>query len=231
MAKTKNKTLKKPATKTEAKEEKTLRTSSFADGLRYPWGEPKRLLNGLWFLIPIVGWFALTGYFQKILRALVAGNKTSLPEFVDFSDNLKSGFIIFVKAIPLFLAHTLLYSVPLIGQVAGWVAFVFFMPYLYINLMVTKKFEEGFNVQKAFDAVSNNLKEYIIAYLKSIGFVAIYGLPFLMLIIPQIDALAFLKVYIYGSLFMPLVGLVLIGIPCLSFGHAFYLAEFYAKHS
>lgn len=179
------------------------KVSSFSDGLRYPWGVPKRLWNILWALIPVVGWLALISYSQSIIRAMVAGNKTSLPEFIGFGENLRKGFLLFVKSLPLLIAYSLIFSVPGIGRVAGFIAFVFFLPYLMINFFVTDKFEESFNIKKVWDNVFNNLREYLIAYVKTIGFVLIYGV----------------------------LSIILIGIPCLHFGCLFFLAEFYTSHN
>lgn len=192
---------KKP--KAQQKEKTKTSISSFSDGLRYPWGTPKRLLNILWLLIPFIGGFALIGYSQSIIRATVAGNKTSLPEFIGFKDNLKKGFRLFVKALPLLIAYSLVYSLPGIGSIAGWIACMFFLPYLTINLIITDKFEESFNIKKAYNVVFHNIEEYIMAFLKTLGFIIIYSF----------------------------LSIILIGIPCLAFGHVFFLAEFYSNHN
>jgi len=177
--------------------------SRFTEGLKYPWGNAKRQWNILWALIPIIGWFALIGYCQGILRAIIAGNKTNLPEFVGFGDNFKRGFMLFVKILPLMIAYSLVYKIPVIGTTAGFIAEVFFVPYLTINLLVTGKFEESFNIKKTWNAVFNNFGEYLLAYIKTIGFVIIY---------------VFLSI-------------ILVGIPGLMFGQLFFLAEFYSNHS
>lgn len=206
MAKTKKKRVIKTKPKVEvipAEKKPASKISSFSNGLKYPWGNAKRLWNILWILIPIIGWLALFGYMQSIVRAIVAGNKSYLPEFISFGDNLKRGLMLFLKIIPLMLAYVLVASIPYIGQLAGLVAEVFFLPYLVINLFVTDKFEESFNIKKTCNAVCNNLGDYLIAYLKTLGFGIIY-------------------------LFL---SIVLIGIPCLTFGKLFFLTEFYANHS
>ena len=189
--------------KTQIIKKANSQVSGFTDGLKYPWGNAKRLLNIFWALIPIIGWFALIGYCQSILRAIIAGNKTELPKFIGFGDNLKRGFLLFLKAIPLVIAYSIVSFIPLIGPLAGWFIEIFFIPYLMINLFVTDKFKESFNLRKTWDAVFNNIGEYLIAYIKTIGFALIYGL----------------------------LSIVLVGIPCLAFGQGFFLAEFYANHS
>lgn len=182
---------------------KIVKISSFSDGLKYPWGNPKRLWNVLWVLIPILGWLALIGYTQNIIRAIVAGNKAYLPEFVGFKDNLKRGFYLSVKMLPLLLAYFFINTIPVAGPIAGCIAMIFFLPYLMINLFVTDNFEESFNIKKTWNMVFNNLEEYIWAFVKTMGFSIIYLL----------------------------LSIILIGIPCLSFGKNFFLAEFYANHN
>jgi len=218
-------------TKKKAKPKKIVPSktiSSFKEGLKYPWGVPRRLWNILWMLLPIMGllvimgylqdrlWallpmvglvaislLAIVGYFQRIVRAIVAGNKTHLPEFGSFWENAKKGFILLVKMIPLMLVYSLVYYTPFIGLWAGWFVEIFFMPYLMINLFVTDKFEESFNIRKTWDAVFGNVQEYLVAYVKTIGFIVIYM------------AASF----------------IIVGIPCLAFAQVFFLAEFYANHS
>jgi len=191
-------------TKKKTTEKKSLpKISTFSDGLRYPWGVPKRLWNILWALIPVLGWLALIGYSQNIIRAIVAGNKKDLPEFISFGENLRKGFLLFVKMLPLVLAYFFITTIPVIGGIAGFVAVVFFMPYLIINLFITDDFGESFNIKKVWDNVFNNLEEYLIAYLKMIGFTLVYGILLI----------------------------ILIGIPCLQFGCWFFLAEFYTNHN
>lgn len=189
-------------TKKKIAEKLEIKVSSFSEGLKYSWGVPKRLLNILWALIPIIGWLALVSYSQSIIRAIIAGNKDNLPEFIGFGENLRKGFLLFIKSLPILIAYSLIFSIPGIGQIVGWIAFVLFLPYLGINLLVTDRFEESFNIKKAWNAVSKNLEEYLIAYLKTIGFVLVYGL----------------------------LSILLVGIPCLAFGHFLFLAEFYANH-
>jgi hypothetical protein len=53
--------------------------STFISGLRYPWAKPGRLWNVLWFLVPIIGWFALLGYVVRIVQALNKGHVKELP--------------------------------------------------------------------------------------------------------------------------------------------------------
>ncbi|MFH1637121.1 MAG: DUF4013 domain-containing protein [Candidatus Woesearchaeota archaeon] len=176
---------------------------NFISGMTYPWGRAKGLLNIFWALIPILGWLALMGYGKKIIQELVKGNTNSLPVFGGFWENLEKGFWVFVLLIPLYVVVTVLGWIPLLGRLIVPVIAIFFIPYLVINFMVKGQFAATLEIKKAASEVFKNLGEYVVAFLKTIAFGIVYGL------------LCF----------------VLIGIPCLSFGQYFYLADFYRKHS
>lgn len=175
----------------------------FEQGMKFPWQKPERLWYGLWVLLPIIGWFALGGYGVKIIKALVAGKNKELPTFGKFWDNFMIGLIILIKLIPLMIVVSLLQHVPLIGKILHFAAIIFFVPYLYINLVVTGKFEESFNIKKAWDIIFvKNFADYLIVIFKTLGFIIAYGI----------------------------LSIVLVGIPCLMFGEYYYLCNFYAKN-
>ncbi|MBD3248752.1 DUF4013 domain-containing protein [Candidatus Woesearchaeota archaeon] len=175
----------------------------FVEGLKYPWGNPKKLWNILWVLVPILGIFALIGYVQKIMRSIVGGDVSGLPEFGNFMENLKNGFVLFLKMIPIMVVVVIVNMIPFIGWFAYLLITVFFLPWLMINLFVKDTLKATFEFEKAAKAVFGNFVEYIIAYVKTIVYAIIYGL----------------------------LSLVLVGIPCLQFGQNIYLADFYAKTS
>jgi len=179
---------------------------SFKDGLRYPWGEPKRLWYILWVLVPILGWLALLGFVQKIVRSLIGGNDKTLPDFGSLGENFVDGFWVFVKLIPLIIVYQLVVLVLGFIPVFGWFAIMFIawilMPYLILHFLNTGKFEDTFALKKTWDTVFGDFVGYLIAMLKTIGFGLIYGV----------------------------LMLVLVGIPCYAFGSSVFLAEFYRTH-
>jgi hypothetical protein len=175
--------------------------SDLPTGLKYPWNNAARLWNILWGLIPLIGQLALIGYMQKIVRALVKGDKSGLPEFGDFWDNLRNGFWIFVKLIPLFIVLGLVNWIPFIGRLAYWFLAIFFVPYIVIRFLYTGEFKDTFNYQIVVDDVFGDISNYLMALLKTI----VYGV------------------------FYWVLSFILIGIPCLYFGGYYFLAEFYAN--
>ena len=175
---------------------------SLKEGLKYPWNKASRLWNILWLLFPIFGWFALAGYFKRIIKELVKGNNKQLPEFGKFWQNFKDGIIIFVFMIPTIIALFMVKMIPLIGDVLSTLIEVFLLPWLIINFFVKETFDSLWDIKNAFSLVFENAVDYIFAYLKTLIFTLIYGL----------------------------LSIVLVGIPCYIFGNSFFLAEFYRNN-
>lgn len=174
---------------------------AFSEGLEYPWGKAKRLWNILWALVPIVGILALIGYESKIVQAIVGGNKKGLPAFGSFKSNMKIGFFLVLKSLPLFGILWLIGQIGLVGKIINIIAYVFIVPYLVINLLHTNRIDAVFEIPKAIRAVFGNLGDYIRVVLRTILFVVIYGV----------------------------LSMILIGIPCLEFGEYVYIADFYGR--
>jgi hypothetical protein len=172
---------------------------NFIEGLKYPWKNPKRLWNILWILIPILGFFAIIGYIRKIVLELLKENKEGLPEFGDFWDNLKIGFKLFIYIIPTMVLLSLIELIPFIGSPISYLISFFLLPWLFINLYVKGEFNAIWEIRKAFEEVTNRFLDYLVAFLKTIGF----GI-----------------IYIIASF-------ILIGIPCYTFGSMYYLVDFY----
>lgn len=176
--------------------------ADFPDGLKYPWNRMGRLWNILWALIPIVGWLALIGYIRKIVRSIVGGDMEGLPEFGSFGDNLKVGFWVFVKLIPLYIVVAVIGMIPFVGWLANLFLQIFFVPYLVIHFLVTDEFKATFDYKAVMDYVFQNVGDYLIAFVKTLGYAIVYGV----------------------------LSIVLIGIPCLYFGGYYFMAEYYAKN-
>lgn len=181
---------------------------SLKQGIKFPWQKPRRLLYALWILVPIFGWFAMAGFGVKIIKNLVKGKNKEVPEFGKFWENFLNGCIIILKIIPLLIVITicdwLLIKIPLLGTLL-YIMFVLLtlllVPYLFVNLVVTWQVEESFNVKKAWSVITKNLKDYLIAYLKS---------------------------FAYGIIYI-LLSIILIGIPCNMYGKYYFFSDFYRK--
>ncbi|MBT4166462.1 DUF4013 domain-containing protein [archaeon] len=188
-----------------SKKTKVPETLNFSQAFKYPFNRAKGMLNILWILLPIFGWFALGGYGVRIIQEFTKGQFQKLPTF-KFSSDMKLGFFMFIKSIPFIIAYMIVLA-PLY-LMSPWIStpiriFVemFMLPILTINFLnketVSSFFEFGM-VKYVF----NNLGDYIIAMLKSIGLAIIY---FFMIII-------------------------LVGIPAMAFTQNIFLADFYRRN-
>lgn len=204
MAKKKKKAVAKKVAKKIVKSNVAVENiSTFGQGLKYPWIRGKRLWNILWVLVPIFGWLVLFGYCVNIIKAIVNGKKDGLPELKGIWDNFVLGFMMLIKLIPLIIVIILIELIPFIGWLIMLFLGVVFIPYLIINLFVKDDIVASFDVTKTWNVVMGNFKEYIIAWLKTLGYCIIYVL----------------------------LSFILVGIPALVFGRMFYLAEFYSNHN
>jgi hypothetical protein len=186
---------------TKAKITKDIK-ETFVEGLKYPWNNASRLWYALWLLVPIYGWLALLGYTKIITIEMVKGNRIELPKFGKSYKNFKEGAYIFFLLIPTIFALALINMIPLIGWIVAYLGYIFLLPWLAINFMVKGTFESLWEIEKAANIVLDNVKEYLLAFLKTLGYYFIYW------------ALSF----------------VIVGIPCNMFGKGYFLTEFYAKH-
>jgi hypothetical protein len=192
---------KKAVKKSKAKKFNVKGYSDIPTGLKYPWSKPGRLWNILWILIPILGLFAIIGYVQKIVRTIVGGDKKELPAFGNFWDNMKAGFWVVIKLIPLIIVLNIIKWIPILGPIAWLFLALFFVPYIVVHFLVTGDFASTFDYQKVVDDVFGDIKNYVLALLKTI---------------------------VYGAVYY-VASLVLVGIPCLHFGGCYFMAEFYAN--
>jgi len=176
----------------------------FGSGFKYPFKRPVGLLNILWFLLPIIGWFALFGYGIRIVKHFIRGDFKELPRF-RFGKSLGLGFLMFLKSIPFGIAIIFVYIIvgliPFVGFLGSLFISLFVVPILTINFFKKETVESYFELSKV-KAVFDNLGEYIIVILKSIALKVIF---FIMIII-------------------------LVGIPAGAFTKNIFMADFYRRY-
>jgi len=175
----------------------------FGSAFSYPFNRAKGMLNVLWLLLPIFGWFALSGYGVRIVQGFIRGKFKELPLF-SFGSDMKLGFFMFLKSIPFVFAYMIFYYVlefiPVLGDIAGLVISFFVVPILGINF-IRKESVASFFEFEIVSVVFENLGEYVVALLKSIALFIV----FLFMII------------------------VLVGIPGGIFTNNIFLADFYRR--
>ena len=175
----------------------------FNTAFKYPFNRPKGMLNILWILLPIVGWFALGGYCVRIIQEFCKGRYKQLPLF-NFKSDMKLGFFMFFKAIP-FVAVYFIFMIllefidPLLGLTRIFTD-LFIVPLLSINFLKKEKVSAYFEF-RILKAVFNNFGDYCIALLRSIGL----GLLFILLWV------------------------VLVGLPAGAFTQHMFLSDFYRR--
>ncbi len=177
---------------------------NFKTAFKYPFNRSKGMLNILWIFLPIIGWFALGGYSIRIIQEFIKGKFKELPKF-KFTNDLKLGFMMFLKSIPFILVY-IIFNI-LISMINIWFGLsirvlisIFLLPILFVNFFNKETIRSLFEF-KIIKYVFNNLEDYITVLLKSI----LLGLIFLIMII------------------------VLIGFPAGAFTKNIFLADFYRR--
>jgi hypothetical protein len=177
---------------------------TFEAAFKYPFNRAKAMWNIFWILLPIFGWFALWGYYIRIVKEFCKGKFKKLPTF-NFNKDLKLGFSMFIKSLPFILAYAIISLILSLTFEGVWsfidiLLRIFIIPILFINFMNKETVESLFEF-KILKSVFNNLGGYIIAILK--------------------DALLAIIFFI--------MWIVLVGIPAGAFTHNIFLANFYRE--
>ncbi|PLW80902.1 hypothetical protein C0585_00325 [Candidatus Woesearchaeota archaeon] len=188
---------------------------TFKDGFMYPFNNMKRLFNFWWVLVPVVGIFAVIGYFREIVEGLLKKKDKELPEFKGFLRLTKKGFMFFlIMLLPAILAMMLsgvlnsLFSSTSLGKIVYFVLMLFvdfYLAMLYINYVKEDKFEAVFDVKKVWEKISKDWNKTLHAFL--------------------MQALL-MCVFLLMSVF---VITLIITVPAMSFTGYYYLVELYNK--
>ena len=177
----------------------------FGKAFKYPFNRLKGMLNALWILLPIFGWFALLGYTVRIVNEFLEGKFEQLPT-MQFGSDMKLGFVMFLKAIPFAIVYMVVIGVVGIVsqdllQIVNFLFSCFVIPLLGVNFMKKQTVEAYFEFG-VLKAMKENLGDYIVMILKTYALTIIFGL----LII------------------------VLIGFPALMFTSSIFVADFYRRY-
>ncbi len=171
----------------------------------YPFARKMGLLNALWILLPIIGWWALFGYKIKILREVMSGKVKQLPEF-NFFEELQEGFFMFFKFVPFMVACVLFFG--LLHQISAPIAVLaqiilgmLLLPILYLNFVKKGTVASAFEI-KLINNVWDNLGDYLWTLLKCFF-------------------LGMINLFLF---------LFLIGIPASLFTKNIFLADFYKRN-
>ena len=178
---------------------------SLSDAFKYPFKTPNRLIYALLVLIPILGWLVLFGYMVRLINEFIEGRYEGLIK-LDIIENLKLGFITFLKALPFYIVYAIVVSAATyvsanLGSLVNLLLAFFVIPILAVNFFRKQTIESFFEFD-VLNIVKDNLGDYIVTVLKqyvlSIGFL--------------------------------ILSIVLIGIPALLFTNSIFIANFYGRY-
>lgn len=171
-----------------------MKAIDFDTAFKYPFNRAKGMLNIFWVLLPIIGWFALGGYGVRIVQEFTKGKFKELP-IMNFGDDLKLGFFMFIKAIPFAIAIMVVFGIlsnldPMLGGLAQLLVGILIFPMLTINFMNKMTWQSLFEWE-VVKPVFNNFGDYAMAFLKSLALAIVFIV--LMIVLVGIPANAFTK--------------------------------------
>jgi hypothetical protein len=176
----------------------------FKTAFSYPFNRAKGMWNILWFLVPIIGWFALGGYGVRIIKEFSVGKFKKLPTF-SFGSDLSLGFMMFLKSLPFMIILIAIMGV--LDFTDSWATGIlesllrlFIIPIMFVHFYNKETVSSLFDF-KILKSVFYNFWDYISAILKDIALMLI----FLVMII------------------------VLVGIPAGAFTQSMFIADFYRR--
>jgi hypothetical protein len=181
-----------------------IETISFSEAFKYPFKTPKRLLYALLLIVPIVGWFALFGYSVRLVNEFIEGRYEGLIK-LDFMEDLKLGFMVFLKALPFYIVYVIIlfaatYVSEAFGNLVSLLLGFFVIPMLAVNFFRKQTIESFFEFG-VLNVVKENIGEYIITVLKQYALIIIFMV----------------------------LSIVLVGIPAMFFTNSIFVANMYGR--
>jgi hypothetical protein len=181
-----------------------IETISFSEAFKYPFKTPKRLLYALLIFVPIIGWLALFGYGVRLVNEFIEGRYEG-PIKLDFMEDLKFGFMVFLKSLPFYIIYIIILFAAMyvsegLGNIISLLLGFFVVPMLAVNFF-RKQTVESFFEFSVLNVVRDNLGEYIITVLKQYALVIIFMV----------------------------LSIVLVGIPGMLFTNSIFVANMYGR--
>ncbi|MEK6901620.1 MAG: DUF4013 domain-containing protein [Nanoarchaeota archaeon] len=179
--------------------------ATIGEALKYPFANFKRVFNYWWILIPIWGWFVVSGYGIRIINTLVNGNTKELPAIRPFTGLFRTGFFAVVTWLTIAIITGLFTLIP----VLGWIVYayiIFIAPLLMFQFAEQGRIRDGFNVLRASKTMFSSFGRYLVAYVKTI----VVGIVFLLASI--------------------LIITLIVTLPAISFSQYFFFAEYYKQY-
>lgn len=176
--------------------------ATISEGLKYPFTNIKRLFNIWWLLVPIWGWFVVNGYGIRILKELVKGNTKELPPIHPFKSLFKTGFLLTIALLIVYIPSVILSLIPVIGLIISvYLAFIF--PLLEFQFAEKQRIRDGVDIVQATKTAFAHFREYLLAYFKTI----VVGIIFVIASLPIIT--------------------IIVTFPALVISQYYFFAEYY----
>src|SRR3989338_10540192 len=140
--------------------------ATIGEALKYPFANFKRVFNYWWLLVPIWGWFVVSGYFIRVINELVKGNTQELPAIRPFAGLFRTGFFVMVTGLIIGIVAWLFMLIPLVG----WIAYAYLVliaPLMIFQFAEQGKIRDGLNVVRASKTVFASFGRYLVAYVKT----------------------------------------------------------------
>lgn len=155
----------------------------------------KVLIGGLLFLVPIIGWLIVGGYYIRTIQRISGGVDTPLPEWDQWGEDLVRGLklagIMIIWLLPLWAISICTFALGLVDETAGGaaglllnclgfiysIAFYFIFPVLVGRFAANEQFNAAFQVSEIIqDAqkIPSQLLIFVVLYFV-LGFVASFG--------------------------------------------------------
>jgi hypothetical protein len=145
----------------------------------------KVLILGVLFLVPIIGWLLIGGYLLRLIRNVIDGNPTPLPEWNDWGGDIAGGlkgFVVgFIWGIPMWIVNGIDQSSD--SALIGLMAWAISVLWSAVQMSALSDLARNGNIADAlnlrpFNRVINNLGIYLVYALATIlfTFLAVIGL-------------------------------------------------------
>ena len=190
------------------------------------------LLSVLGFLI--IPALILQGYLVKIIRHVMGGSWSSLPEWDDWGGLLRDGFFVTVAQFLYTLPFIILIIISIVatGGIAGLsgsediaavaatgggllmfcliilfaIALLFLTPALLIQYAIKDDFSALFRLGEVMDIIRNNMADILVAFLVSIA--AVFAISLITGVLSLIPCLGWIAAFLIGLAIGPYISFV-----------------------
>lgn len=137
----------------------------------------KMIICGALFLVPIVGWLMIGGYFLRLLTNVINGEMNPLPEWNNWGGDLAGGLKVFIVGLVWGIPSIILQGIASAADTAifsliGWVIGILFSAIglsAMCDLAVSGNIADAFN-RKPVDRVLRNINPWAIVVVMSFVF-------------------------------------------------------------